>query len=107
MNLDFDSMLAMQAALQEKYKGQWEEIGPECGKNKLLWMLIEAAEMADIIKKEGEQCVMDKPETRAHFVEEMCDTLMYFTDIMLCFNITAEELGSIYAKKHDYNMKRW
>lgn len=50
---------------------------------------------------------MNKPETRAHFVEEMRETLMYFTDIMLCFNITSEELGSIYKKKHEFNMKRW
>ena len=34
-----EDMLAIQQALQEKYKDKWEPIGPEAGKHKLLWML--------------------------------------------------------------------
>ena len=34
-----NNMLEMQRALQEKYKNKWEEISPEAGKHKLLWLL--------------------------------------------------------------------
>jgi len=46
-----EEMLAMQQALQEKYKDKWEPIGPESGKHKLLWMLGEVGEVIDIIKR--------------------------------------------------------
>ncbi len=46
-----EEMLAMQQALQEKYKDKWELIGPESGKHKLLWMLGEVGEVIDIIKR--------------------------------------------------------
>ena len=45
-----NEMKEMQKALQEKYQGQWEEISPETGKNKLLWMV---GEVIDIVKKNG------------------------------------------------------
>ena len=50
-----EDMLAIQQALQEKYKDKWEPIGPEAGKHKLLWMLGEVGEVIDIIKKNGDQ----------------------------------------------------
>lgn len=50
---------------------------------------------------------MKHPETRRHFIEEMCDTLMYFNDILLCYGITPEELEQVYLEKHEKNMKRW
>lgn len=34
-----NEMLAMQKELQDKYKDKWEQISPETGKNKLLWMI--------------------------------------------------------------------
>ena len=46
-----NNMLEMQRALQEKYKNKWEEISPEAGKHKLLWLLGEIGEVIDIIKK--------------------------------------------------------
>lgn len=50
---------------------------------------------------------MNHPETRKHFIEEMCDTLMYFNDVLMCYNITPEELETEYIEKHERNMKRW
>ena len=38
-----NEMLAMQRELQDKYKDKWEQISPETGKNKLLWMIGELA----------------------------------------------------------------
>ena len=49
--LTVNEMLEMQRTLQEKYKDQWEPICPEVGQNKLLWMIGEIGEVADIIKK--------------------------------------------------------
>ena len=53
-----EEMLAMQQALQEKYKDKWELIGPEAGKHKLLWMLGEVGEVIDIIKKNGAKLLL-------------------------------------------------
>ena len=105
--LDFDTMQQIQQELQERYKHKWQPICPATGRDKLLWMMIEAGEMADIIKKQGDTAIMEDPEARKHFIEEMCDTLMYFNDVMLCYHITPEELQDVYLKKHARNMKRW
>ncbi len=105
--LNFDRMQQMQKELQEKYKDMWEPVCPDTGKNKLLWMMIEAGEAADVIKKKGNGKIMSDGETRKHFIEEMCDTLMYFNDVMLCYSITPEELEATYTEKHEVNMKRW
>ena len=84
-----------------------EQRVPETAKSKLLYLFIEAGEAADIIKKQGDDEIMKHPETRRHFIEEMCDTLMYFNDILLCYGITPEELEQVYLEKHEKNMKRW
>lgn len=107
MSLNFELMKKMQEELQEKYKDQWDAISPEGARDKLLWMMIEAGESADIIKKEGDERIMENDEVRGHFIEEMCDTLMYFNDVMLCYNITPDELEAKYIQKHEINMKRW
>ena len=65
------------------------------------------AEVGDILKKKGHTAVMEDSEVRGHFVEEMCDVLMYFNDIMLCMGITPDELKRVYLEKHERNMKRW
>ena len=103
----FIEMQEIQKELQEKYKNIWEPIGPETGKNKLLWLMIELGEAADIIKKRGSQRIIEDSEIRRHFVEEMCDVLMYFNDIMLCYDISVEEMNRIYLKKHKRNLERW
>ena len=104
---DFETMQQLQKELQEKYKDKWARICPEEGKVKLLWMMAEAGEVADIIKKKGENKIMEDDEVRRHFIEEMCDVMMYFNDVMLCYDIKPEELIEIYLKKYNTNMKRW
>ena len=47
---DMSEMQEMQKALQDKYKDKWEPIGPETGKNKMLWMIGEIGEVIDIVK---------------------------------------------------------
>ena len=100
-------MQEMQRRLQEKYKDAWEPIGPETGKNKLLWMIGETGEVIDIVKKNGGEKAAEDPELRKDLVEEMADVLMYYNDVMLCYGITPEELRTAYREKFEKNMKRW
>lgn len=102
-----NNMLEMQRALQEKYKNKWEEISPEAGKHKLLWLLGEIGEVIDIIKKNGDTKSVEDKELREHLVEEMADVLMYYNDVLLCYGISADELKEAYTAKFEKNMKRW
>lgn len=109
MMADFsiNEMQEMQKLLQEKYKDKWEPIGPEIGKNKLLWMIGEIGEVIDIVKKNGGTKTSTDGELRKELVEEMADVLMYYNDVMLCYGITEEELKQAYIDKFEKNMKRW
>ena len=100
-------MREIQTELQAKYLERWGGLSPEKGINQLLWMMIEAGEMADVMKKEGVDAIVEDPAIRAHFVEEVCDVLMYLNDVLLCFGITPEEVEAAYEAKHARNMKRW
>lgn len=100
-------MQEMQKALQEKYKDTWEPICAEIGQNKLLWMIGEIGEIIDIVKKNGNEKVSSDESIRQHLIEEMADVLMYFNDVMLCYEITEEELKKAYIKKFKRNMTRW
>lgn len=61
----------------------------------LLWMVDEAGEVGDVIRKQG----LEEPEVRRHFVEEMCNVKMYFNDLMNCFGISSDELAEQYRAK--------
>ena len=50
---------------------------------------------------------MEDPAVRAHFVEEMADVLMFYSDILLCFDIPSEDLKRTYTEKFQRNMNRW
>jgi NTP pyrophosphatase (non-canonical NTP hydrolase) len=102
-----NEMLEMQDRLQEKYRGQWEPITSDTGKNKLLWMIGEIGEVIDIIKKNGDQNACEDRELRIHLVEEMADVLMYYNDTLRCYGITSDELKAAYIQKFEKNMKRW
>ena len=102
-----NEMQEMQRQLQDKYKDKWEPICPETGKNKMLWMIGEVGEVIDIVKKHGGVKASTDQTLRTNLVEEMADILMYYNDIMLCYGITAEELGQAYTKKFEKNMTRW
>lgn len=103
----FLEMQSMQTELQEQYRNQWEPIGLQTGRNKLLWLMSELGEVIDIVKKDGEAKIACDPEVRNHFVEELADVMMYFNDVMLCYGITVDELKTVYREKHHKNMGRW
>ena len=68
---------------------------------------LRAGEAAQIIKKEGDRPILDCPETRAHFVEELCDVYMYLASTAMCYGITPQELAQTFVEKHRRNMQRW
>lgn len=105
--LNIEEMQDMQRRLQERYAGWWEPIDPERGLNKLMWMIAEVGEAAQILKRKGHQGVMEQADVRADFVEELADVLMYFGDVLLCYGVTPEEFEAVYRAKHERNMTRW
>lgn len=107
MALDFEGMQAIQRELQEKYRDKWEPVDPAHGQNKLLWMIGEAGEAAQVIKHRGHQSIMNTPEVRKDFIEELCDVMMYLNDVCLCYGITPEEIEENYRAKHARNIQRW
>lgn len=106
-DFSINEMQEMQRKLQEKYKDKWESIGPETGKNKLLWMIGEIGEVIDLVKKHGGTMASADTRLRKELVEEMADVLMYYNDVMLCYGISADELKEAYTDKFQKNMKRW
>ena len=102
-----NEMLEMQQALQDKYKDIWRPVCPDRGKDQLLWMIGEIGEVIDIVKKNGGEKACQDAELRKHLVEEMADVLMYYNDILLCYNISTEELKQTYVSKFEKNMQRW
>lgn len=106
-DFSINEMQQMQRELQDKYKGIWEPISPETGKNKLLWMIGEVGEVIDIIKKKDGERAERGTERRKELVEELADVLMYYNDVLLCYDITAEELKEVYSEKFKRNMTRW
>ena len=60
-----------------------------------------------LIQELGELIVAITKDNLENIIEEMADVLMYYNDIMLCYNISAEELKTIYSEKFNKNMNRW
>ena len=105
-DLRISDLLGMQAELQEKYKGIWEPVEPERARLQLLWLVEELGEVVSVVKKRKVEGIMEDPAVRSHFLEEMSDVLMYFTDVLLCLGVTAEEFSAAYEAKHQRNMRR-
>lgn len=106
-SLSIAEMQRMQRELQEKYKHKWGGLYPQKGRDMLLWMIGEAGEVADVIKRNGDEKIMKDDIIRGSFIEEMCDVLMCFNDVMLCYHIAPEEIEKRYIEKHRVNMDRW
>ncbi len=106
-NISIERMMKIQAELHEKYGKDWFKRCPENGHYSLLWAMGEMGEIVDIIKKQGHEKIMADEVVRNDFVKEIVDVMMYMTDLMACFDISAEEFSKVYEDKHAYNMKRW
>ena len=106
MEISISDILLMQRELQEKYREKWGGLSPAKAREQLLWMFCECGEVIDVIKKIGDEAIMEDQGVRAHFIEEMVDVLMYFGDVLLCYDISPAEFSEAYLKKHAHNMKR-
>lgn len=107
VDFSVNEMLEMQRSLQDKYKDKWEPVSPEIGKNHLLWMIGEVGEVIDIIKKHGDTEPLSDAGLRKSLVEELADVLMHYTDVLLCYGISAGELKQAFTEKFAKNMERW
>lgn len=70
-------------------------------------MIGEIGEVVDIVKKHGGLKASHDEDLRKELIEELADVLMYYNDILLCYDISSEELKSAYTEKFEKNMKRW
>ena len=69
-------------------------------------MVEEIGEVVSVVKKKGDRAVLEDASVRKAFLEEMADILMYYSDTLLRYHITPEELSEAYANKHARNMGR-
>lgn len=92
--------------LWEIHKEEWPPMEAEYGRNFLLWMVEEMGEAISIIKKKGDNAIINNEEVRKSFIEEMSDVLMYYHDTLLRYGIKPSEISSSYIQKHNKNMKR-
>ena len=106
MDISIADMMKMQNSLYELHAHEWSPLEPEYGKDSVLFMVEEIGEVISILKKKGDCSVIEDPVVRAAFLEEMADVLMYYTDILLRYHVTAEEIADAYLKKHCRNMGR-
>lgn len=107
MAFSVDDMLDLQKELHARYADRWEPLEPGTGKHSMLWMIGEIGEVADIVKKHGEEAALQDPALRHALVEEMADVLMYYADVMLCYGISSDELEHAWREKHARNLERW
>ena len=105
-NLSINELIEMQNRLQNRMKDKWLPITPENGHFSLLWMYEELGEVVAIIKKRGNDAIMSDETVRSAFVEELTDVLMYYVDLITCFNISSNEISEAFIAKHEKNMHR-
>ena len=106
MDLRIADMMAMQKALHQLHESEWFPLEPAFGQHSILYMIEEIGEAIAVLKKKGDQAVMHDDSVRAAFLEELADVLMYYTDVLLRYHITPEEIAEAYIRKHEKNMGR-
>ncbi len=105
-DLKISEMMKMQNELWYENKDKWSPMEAKYGRDFILWMMEEMGECIAIIKKKGDQAIMNDEIVRRAFIEEMSDVLMYYFDILLRYGITFEEISQAYKSKHTKNMAR-
>ena len=96
----------MQLELYEENKEKWNDMEPKAAKSHILYMVEEIGECISIIKKKGINAIMENPEVRSRFLEEITDVQNYYIEVLNRLNITPEEFSNAYIEKHNINMKR-
>lgn len=106
MDLKISEMMDMQRQLHKQNEHKWSPLEPEYGKNTILYMIEEIGEVISIVKKKGDRAVVDDVLVREAFLEEMADVMMYYTDTLLRYHISENEISEAYIKKQGKNMGR-
>lgn len=106
MDHSISKLMEMQQALHKIHEHEWFPLEPEYGRHYILFMIEEIGETIAILKKKGDRTVLDDPEVRSAFLEEMADVLMYYTDTLLRFHVTPDEISQAYSQKYICNMGR-
>lgn len=106
MNIKISDMLDMSYNLWLENKDNWRKMTPENAHYSILYMIEEIGEAIQILKKKNHDSIMNNPEIREKFIEELTDIIMYFSNVLSCFDISAEEFSKIYFKKYNKNLKR-
>ncbi len=109
MDMTIGDMLEMQEKLYKAYGEPfgWMDYTPKNAAMHWLYMLGEAGEVVDALKKNSLDQLMQEGAPRRHLVEEMADTMMFFADTLACMGVSAEEFSKAYREKHEKNMNRW
>lgn len=98
-NLKISDMLNLSYKLWEKHSDTWAPMKPEYAETFIFYLIEEIGESIAIIKKKGEAEIMNTPEIKEHFVEELGDVLMYFMNVLNRFNMSHEEFSKVYLEK--------
>lgn len=105
-DIRISDMMAMQKALYQQHKDNWKPREPQTAINFMLYLIEEFGEAIAIYKKKGNDAIIEDTAVRRHFCEEMSDVLMYFTEVLLCYGISPEEISDAYIEKFQRNMGR-
>lgn len=105
-DLRVSEMLELSYKLWEKHSDSWSPMEPQYAKTFILYMIEKIGKSIAIIKKKGEENIMNDSEVREHFIEESGDVIMYFMDVLNRFHISSQEFSDIYIKKFERNMNR-
>ena len=96
-DLSFSEMMEMQRTLHAMHEGEWEPLEKEYGIHSMLWMVEEMGEAIAVIKKKRHDAIVNESAVREAF---------YLTDTLLRYQVTPEEIGKAYVKKHLKNKGR-
>lgn len=105
-DLNISEMKQMQLDLYEVNKDRWGNMEPKEAKDHILFMIEEIGECISIIKKKGIDSIMENPDVRSRFIEELTDVQNYYIEVLNRLKITPEEYSKAYIDKHNSNMKR-
>ena len=106
-----EEILEMQRALQERYKHKWEPICPENGKNKMLWMIGEIGEVAEVLNKRAGRKFSEGEDLQTQLGTELADMLHYIVAIAaingidLTQNILEKDKKASVKYHHDVNLE--
>ncbi len=106
MDFTISQIMQLQKEQYEHHKDRWEPREPEYGRDHILYMIEEIGETVAILKKKGNAAVIEDPDVRKAFLEEMSDVLMYYADVLMCYHVSPEEISAAFHKKALKNISR-